>query len=32
MFGIILHATAKMEKKLASIMNDSAITCNVVIE
>ena len=32
MFGILLHATAKMEKNLASIMNDSAITCNLVIE
>ena len=32
MFGILLHVIAKMEKNLASIMNDSAITCNVVKE
>ena len=32
MFGIQQHAIAKMEKKLASIMDDSAIICNKVIE
>ena len=30
-FGILLHL-AKMEKKLASIMNDSAITGDEIIE
>ena len=31
-FGILLHLVAKMEKKLASIMNDSAITGDEIIE
>ena len=28
MFGILLHATVKMEKYLASIMDDSTIICD----
>ena len=32
MFGIQQHVTVKMEKKLASIMDDSAVICNEVIE
>ena len=31
-FGIFLHVVAKMEKKLASIVDDSAITCDEVTE
>ena len=31
-FGILLHLVVKMEKKLASIMNDSAITGDEIIE
>ena len=32
MFGILLHVVAKMEKYLASIMDDSAIMCDEVIQ
>ena len=32
MFGIQQHVIVKMEKKLASIMDDSTIICNEVIE
>ena len=32
MFGIQQHVIVKMEKKLASIMDDSAVICNEVIE
>ena len=32
MFGIQQHVIVKMEKKLASIMDNSAVICNEVIE
>ena len=32
MFGIQQHVIVKMEKKIASIMDDSAVICNEVIE
>ena len=32
MFGILLHANMKMENLLASIMDDSAINCDEIIE
>ena len=32
MFGILLHVAVKMEKYLASIMDDSAMTCDEIIE
>ena len=32
MFGILLDVAVKMEKYLASIMDDSAITCDEIIE
>ena len=31
-FGILLHVVVKMQKYLASILNDTAITCDEIIE